>query len=397
MTMTFPFSAPALRVEQPMGVYFVAVLPAELLLTVCFSDRLRIAHRTESSYTLEGNQRQLDEKRLRTIGDFISRSDSAFPNSIILAANSRAEDGLVEEQNAPRWSVSEKHDDGTYTITIPTGEKLAAIIDGQHRLFSFAFAIPKRLEMSLVCSIFFDLNKPFQAQLFATINSTQKPVDRSQTYELFGYNILEESESYWSPDKLAVFLARKLNTDEASPIKGRIAIAPEGDLTFGEDAKAPGWHVSMATVVDGILRLFSSNPKQDANELLDSAAAKKRASLAESKRKDRSPLRDLYLRENDKVIYSIVTNFLTAAKDVFWDKAETGSFIVKTVGIQALFDILRDLAPEIQANKQANVSYFVTRLSPAGIIDFSSPGFRNASGGGRSAIRRAIKDALRLQ
>jgi hypothetical protein len=46
--------------------------------------------------------------------------------------------------------------------------------------------------MSLVCSVYFDLPRPFQAQLFATINSTQKRVDRSLTYELFGYNIVEE-------------------------------------------------------------------------------------------------------------------------------------------------------------------------------------------------------------
>jgi hypothetical protein len=42
--------------------------------------------------------------------------------------------------------------------------------------------------MQLICSIFFELPKPYQAQLFATINSTQKPVDKSLTYELFGYN-----------------------------------------------------------------------------------------------------------------------------------------------------------------------------------------------------------------
>lgn len=395
MAIQFPFNARALRVEQPLGVYFVTVLPAELLLTVCFSDRLRVAHQTENTYTLDGNQREIDIKRLKSIGEFISRRDSAFPNSIILAANSRPVDSLVEENAGPRWSVSESKE-GTYTLTIPTEEKLAAIIDGQHRLFSFSFAIPERLEMPLVCSVFFDLNKPFQAQLFATINSTQKPVDRSQTYELFGYNISEESEQYWSPDKLAVFIARKLNTDPSSPVKGRIAIAPEGDLTFAGDAKSPSWHVSMATVVDGIIRLISSNPKQDANELFDRPTPKSRESLRNSGRKDRSPFREIYLKGQDSALYSIVANFLSAAKAVFWDRAKPGSFIVKTVGIQALFDLLRDLAPEVEASRQASVSYFTERMSPGEMIDFSADEFRNASGGGRSAIRRAIRLSLKL-
>ena len=46
--------------------------------------------------------------------------------------------------------------------------------------------------MELLCAIFVDLPKPFQAQLFATINSTQKPVNKSLTYEMFGYNVDDE-------------------------------------------------------------------------------------------------------------------------------------------------------------------------------------------------------------
>lgn len=96
----FPFHTTALKVEQPLGLYYVAVLPAELLLNVCFSDRLR-AHREEGeTYVLGGTQRAIDDKRLKAIGGFISRSDAAFPNSIILAANLRGEDGFVEEDGA---------------------------------------------------------------------------------------------------------------------------------------------------------------------------------------------------------------------------------------------------------------------------------------------------------
>lgn len=94
-----------------------------------------------------------------------------------------------------------------YRLTIPTNETLAAVIDGQHRLFAFAKAdADKRLDIQLICAVFLDLPKPLQAQLFATINSTQKAVDRSLTFELFGYNVSDETEAYWTPDKLAVFL-----------------------------------------------------------------------------------------------------------------------------------------------------------------------------------------------
>jgi DNA phosphorothioation-associated DGQHR protein 1 len=232
--------------------------------------------------------------------------------------------------------------------------------------------------------------------LFATINSTQKPVDRSLTFELFGYNISDEPEDSWSPDKLAVFLTRKLNTEEGSPLRGRVTIAPEGDLLLGDNAYNDKWHVSMATIVDGIIRLISSNPKQDANELLKEMPARKRSVLSAARPKDRSPLRPLYLDGNDKVLYSVTTNYLMACRSVFWQSAREGSFIIKTVGIQALFDILRLLGPEILDTKKASVQFFTERLVGAKNIDFASAQFRNASGSGRGEIKNAIKAAIQL-
>jgi DNA phosphorothioation-associated DGQHR protein 1 len=391
----FPYTASALKIEQPLGTYFVAIFPAEVLLEVCFSDRLKARKEDGGTYVLEGTQRNIDEKRLRAIGSFISRADAAFPNTIILAANSRVADGLIEESEGSRWTVTQNIEKNGFTITIPTKEKLSAIIDGQHRLFSFAFASEERLAMPLVCSIFFDLPKPFQAQLFATINSTQKPVDKSLTYELFGYNISEESESFWSPDKLAVFFARRLNTEESSPIRGKITIAPETDADLRAAATGHGWQVSMATVVEGILRLFSSNPKRDSNELLD-AEPRKRNVLLQSLRIDRSPLRSLYIEANDKLLYLIIRNYLDVCNEVFWTPAREGSFIVKTVGVQALFDVLRDLAPTVLSGRDGSLDFFRSVLSRADKVDFASDAFRNASGSGRTTIKRAIRDAIGL-
>lgn len=401
--LTFPMEVKALRVEQPIGVYYVTVLQARVLLQVAFSDVLSATLRDgEDYYDLDGTQRLMNPKRLQMIADYINRPDSAFPNSIILAANFRQEDGLIEDDDLEiekghpdatgrRWSVEES-DDGCCTLTIPTKEKLAAIIDGQHRLFAFVNARPQRLDMNLVCSVFLDLPKPYQAQLFATINSTQKPVDKSLTYELFGYNIDEEDEKFWSPDKLAVFLTRKLGTDEKSPLKGRIVIAPKKDEALARLTSGVSWKVSTSVVVEGVMRLFTSNPKKDTANLLDTER-KKRSALA-SLRQDRSPLRSVYLDNQDAVIYAMTLNYLNACEDVFWARARAGSFITKTVGIQALFDVLRGQAKEAYEGRDISAKYFTKRLRPAGAIDFSEEQFRNASGSGRSLIRRAIEGKL---
>ncbi|MFZ2856548.1 DNA phosphorothioation-associated DGQHR protein 1 [Acidovorax sp.] len=404
--ITFPLEVRALRVEQPIGVYYVAILQARVLLEVAFSDVLSASLREgEDYYDLDGTQRLMNPKRLQMIADYINRPDAAFPNSIILAANFRKEDGLIEDDDfeidegqhaatGRRWSVDEQ-DDGYCVLRIPTKEKLAAIIDGQHRLFAFVSARPQRLDMNLICSIFLDLPKPYQAQLFATINSTQKPVDKSLTYELFGYNIEEEDEKFWSPDKLAVFLTRKLGTDEKSPLKGRIVIAPKKDDALARMSAGAPWKVSTAVVVEGIMRLITSNPKKDTANLLDTER-KKRSALA-SLRKDKSPLRAVYLENQDAVVYTMTLNYLIACEGVFWSKAGAGSFITKTVGVQALFDVLRGLAADAYEVRNISSKYFADKLAPAGDTDFSADAFRNASGSGRSLIRRTIEASIAVE
>ncbi|MFT8523329.1 DNA phosphorothioation-associated DGQHR protein 1 [Gluconobacter oxydans] len=397
----FPFRTTAIRVVQPLGVFYVAALPAELLLNVAFSDTMKAFQKAdEAGYSLEGTQRVVQEKRLSQIAGYISRQDSSFPNSIILAANFR-EDGFIEEDDdsdipnfpysSDRWII-EEDEAGRVTLLVPTAKKLAAIIDGQHRLFAFAKVEDKiRLQMQMVCSIYVDLPKPYQAQLFATINSTQKPVDKSLTFELYGYNINDEPPKYWTPDKLAVFLTRRLAVENNSPLRGRIAIAPMKDKELADLLTGKLWKVSTATIVEGILRLFSTNPARDTQMLLASYQ-KERAELKNGSL-DKSPLRNLYVDGNDALIFAMVLNFLLACDSCFWDKAKEDSFIIKTVGVQALFDILRKyMASQAIEKKNISVSFFANTLNKASQIDFSSEKFRNASGSGRSTIRKSIEE-----
>ena len=407
MKISFPFTTPALRVQQPLGSFYVAVLPAALLLQVCNSDRMRAKMSPGGSgYKLEGAQRVIQDKRLEEIAAYINRVDASFPNSVILAANHNFETGFDQgefediqgekshglKNSSKAWSVSEAAE-SRYMLSIPSAAKVAAVIDGRDRLFSFAKAEKSALEATeLLCSVFIDLPKAFQAQIFATINSTQKRVDRSLTYELFGYNIAEEQEDLWTPDKLAVFLCRKLATEKGSPLQGRIALAPKLDENLQGLANSATWQVSTAVVVDGILRLFSTNPGGDAN-LMRTGKARPR-SILKSERRDKSPLREVYLDGNDLLIFQMVLNYLTAANAVFWKSAPSGSLILKTIGVQAIFDVLRRVAPESLEEKDIRVQYFQSLLAPAGKIDFADKEFKNFSGSGRIYIRKAIEQAM---
>lgn len=160
--------------------------------------------------------------------------------------------------------------------------------------------------MDLLCSIFIDLPKSLQAQIFATINSNQRKFDRSLNYDLFGYNVSDENEDYWTSDKLAVFFTRKLATDRESPLRGRIMVAPKRDKALEELAAKADWKVSTAVVVDGVLRLFSSNPKRNANAMRKGEASTRRV-LSDGP-KDRMLLRDVYIGGNDALIFKMVLN-----------------------------------------------------------------------------------------
>lgn len=399
-SITYPITVPAIRVVQPLGVFYVVALPARVLLDTAYSDRLR-AKRIHGgqSYELQGAQRELLTPRLREIGAYISTEESTFPNSIILAPNFDPESGQQEDDANIRWRVDECESADApggkfFILTIPSPAALAPIIDGQHRLFGFNYCDrSERLDEQLVCSIFIDLPKPFQAFLFATINSNQRPVNKSQTYDLFGYNIEKEPPESWSPDKLAVFLARKLNSEEDSALRGRILIAADNDFAMSRsEAKRQGlWMVSMAVVVEGISRLVSQNAKRDRTALLRlPAGERKREMLSSESPSDKAPLRQLYLESNDKVVFAAVKNFFSAADKIFWSRCKSESFICRTVGIQALFDTLTELCREGLQKKTFSIQFFEERLSRAGDIDFSGRFFQNASGSGRQTIRTCL-------
>lgn len=92
----------------------------------------------------------------------------------------------------------------------------------------------------------------------------------------------------------------------------------------------------------------------------------------------------------------MVKNFLEACQQILWVNASPNSFITRTVGVQAQLDILRQLASDAYNAKVISVSAFKERLEGAADLDFSEDVYRNASGSGRSLIRRAIEEKIGL-
>ena len=377
----------ALKVSQPLGDFYVISITAEKLLELSFSEPLKYI---DNKGNVQGSQRVKDERRLKEIATYIETVEMAFPNSIILLANYN-QNGLLVDNKNERWSIIETEVLGSYKLIIPKKLKLSAIIDGQHRLSAFEYIKDKSKlkEIELLCSVYFDLPNSYQAFLFATINSNQKKVDRSLALEQFGYNVDDESEKAWTPEKFAVFLSRKLNTDkENSKLYKHIKVAPLNTEKLFLSNISESWVVSTATIVDGIVGLISTNPKRDRIVMQQKNWLSGRSRDMIKEIKDPSPLRELFLNLYDQTIYDIVLDYFYTIDNLYWKNAPKNSYILKTVGIQALFDILKGILKkeEITPNSKIDFNKYLEKTS---IIDFTDKFFQS-SGIGRSRIRNTI-------
>jgi DNA phosphorothioation-associated DGQHR protein 1 len=397
--MPFPLFLPCIKVSQPLGEFFLCSIPSGLLKEVAYWIPASAEQSAGGFLKLFGVQRRLSPERAKKIGQYIDSTEATFPNTIILSANFDVEDNYEEDQGS-RWVVSERPD-GCFLLTIPTAKKLASVIDGQHRLAGFDFTENvDRQQMQLPCAVFLDLPKAYQANIFATINFNQKRVDKSLAYQLFGYELDENDNKKWPPNLVALFIARVLNAEQDSPLRDHIKLAlaevekSESGTTAQMEATSTinqDWAVSIAAIVEGIEKLISSNQSNDRNLLLSGTTAFRRLLPDDPK----APLRKQFLQGEDKAIYRVVADFFRAFNDVLWKNAKANSFIFRTVGILASFDLLKIALIARKIGTENTYDATVQLISPAKTIDFSD-NFFHASGAGRVRIRNVVGIASSL-
>ena len=389
--ISFPLHFPAIAVRHPLGEFYLTAIPARVLLQVTYSD---VYTRLDDRDV--GHQRKLDPKRVRAIGRYLETRDAVFPGTIILAANTRRETGLVDSNDTSSWRIEASSDEDSTmcTVVVPTKEALVAVVDGQHRLNGFREANEDLLDIPLPCSIFMGLPTPQQAALFATINYNQKPVNKSITYELFGCSVDDEAQEYWPPEKLAVFFARRLAADSSSPFYNHIKVAAvDGRMITNSNKTVSGdWLVSTATIVEGILSLITKNAILDRDTMLNRRfGSYKRIQLAKSDGNvEQPPLRLLYVEgDKDPFIYKVLINYFMAVEVTFW-KSPSALALRKTAGIQALFQLLKVLVGEFLKSGDVSFEAWQKALQKAGEYDFSNAFFLESSGKGRSRIFAAL-------
>ncbi len=370
-----------IKVVQPMGAFYVVSIKASVLCGLTFSVPAKYVDQT-----LSGNQRELKKDRTRKISQYVNGTRTTFPNSIILSANFD-ESGNFIDDDLLRWRIEGN------SLVMPTSLAVASIIDGQHRIDGFRESFDNEIDpqdMDLLCSVFIDLPAPDQAEIFATINYNQQKVDKSLAYQLFGYSLDKETSDKWAPDSLAIHLSRILNADEDSPFQrviksGVLRQDNESGKTIDKTLFNNGFSVSTAAIVEGIVKLFSDDPIGDRYAIHKKSLFEKDRKNFSGK-KDNSPLRRLYVNGHDRKIFDLIVSFFRAADEILWKKAKLNSRLFTTVGVLALFDVMK----EILLHKGDDFSDFVEVLSLLEDFDFSDPLFKT-SGAARSQIKNLFK------
>ncbi len=326
----------ALKVSQPIGEFYFGKIKAKDLVNITYSDVRRMAD-SESRQLDDyiGIQRPLIESRVRQINSYISGVDSSFPNSIIIAMNS----------DNVRWNES----NGDFIIS-PNEDgdlsKLAKILDGQHRIAGFDDSnttfindIGDVSDFELLITIFVDADISTQANVFSTVNLAQTKVNKSLVYDL-------ESLAYSrSPEKTCHDIAVLLNKEKDGPFEKRIKRLGVATPNISNET------LTQAAFVENLMKLITFDAKSDRNYFL---AKQKGGKIAKEysleKTDDKSlikyPLRQSFLSDKDFIIATNVSNFFNSVRSLWpnaWDKSNKQSSLNKTIGLIALFRILRDI------------------------------------------------------
>jgi DNA sulfur modification protein DndB len=193
-----------------------------------------ISHKATSTNDLETYQRMVKPTRLKNIAAYIDNGGQ-FPTNIVV--NFKTKDKL-------NFQKMENSDDVTFgKLSLPKEYGSAWVVDGQHRLYGFAFA--ERGDNNLIPVLAYEnLPAAKEMQLFIDINCEQVKVSRSLTHELFSNLNAGSDDPIKRLEAQYPRVAIRLDGLPTSPIKGRV-------LTVSHD-KDHTRCLTLTSLADGI-------------------------------------------------------------------------------------------------------------------------------------------------
>jgi DGQHR domain-containing protein len=384
-----------LKVEQPIGTFYIASVKAKDLVEISFSDVRRLAEDQRDLEKYLGIQRPVSPKRIKDIKKYIQGNDATFPTSVILAVDERcAEYEAIDEYMGKLTLRAFNATEGLEEETIPF-DKIAKVIDGQHRIAAFmdddrnwSFDYAEN-EFDINVSLFIGADVSEQANIFATVNLAQTKVNKSLVYDL------TELANTSSPYKTCHNVAVALDEEPSSPLYKRIKRL--GTATPGRK-KEP---LTQASFVESLVKFISPDPVQDRNDLL----ANRKLKSANTLELKKFPFRNMFIADKEVDIAEIIYNYFSAI-EIKWPKSwkavdRVGNLLPRSNAFKAFMIYLReDLYPELARDDYGRIptiKEFVHQLTHIELKDedFTIRNFAPGSGG-QSTFLKMLRGEITL-
>lgn len=301
----------AIRLEQPIGEFYIASFPFRQLCEISHADVRRLDNE-RGFETYLGIQRPLSKDRVRNLKDYVMTLDATFPTSIIIAVDGRCAEW---DETTSELTLTEFIADPEVSIPF---ERIANILDGQHRIAGLADIHTGTFDLNV--AVFVDIDIAVQALIFSTVNLTQTKVNKSLVYDLF------ELAKSRSPQKTCHNIAVALDSASESPFYRRIKRL--GAATKGRANET----LTQAAFVESLMPFISTEPKKDRDLLI-------RRQKIDGTPTQLTPLRGLFAAERDADITKIIWNYFAAVDERWptaWGKVSEGNMLNKTNGFMAL-------------------------------------------------------------
>lgn len=287
----------AVKVVQNRFTFYSAVLPGKALMRSSF-----VSRRTDDP--VAGFNRALSRARAIDIARYIDRG-FAIPTNIVLSAQGAAELGFSR---------------GRLTWTEVAGGSFL-VIDGQHRLFSMEHS---ETDLPFVVSIFHDLSRQDEVQLFIDINTNQKGVPPALLLDI---KQLAGTETTIEEKLRRLFDA--VAADRSTPLHGRFSAASKktgsiSRVTFNTALKK--------SVEAGVLNTLEADDQA-----------------------------------------KLVANLLIAADRIIVSSGARNNDLTKATILQAFFEVFNDVADQtLQRAENLRPDSLTETMAPLASIDFDA-------------------------
>lgn len=384
-----------LKVVQPIGEFFIASIRAKELVEITYSDVRRLAEDQRDLEKYLGIQRPISAKRIKEIKQYIEGSDSTFPTAVILSVDERCAEYEGLGHNFGKLTLRDYLPDNTDDDASVPYEKIAKVIDGQHRIAAFLdenrnWAFDYHKEFDINVAIFIGADVAEQANIFATVNLAQTKVNKSLVYDL------TELARTPSPHKTCHNVAVALDREPASPLYKRIKRL--GTATPNR-TKEP---LTQASFVEALVKFISIAPVIDRNVLLSGSKLKKPT----QKELEKCPFRGLFVSGKEIDITEILYNYFKAIENkwpVSWrEKDRVGNLLPRSNAFKAFMIFLKeDVYPQLvkeEFGKIPTIEEFSSALAEIRLTDsdFTTRNFSPGSGG-QSAFLKMLRRQISLE